>query len=88
MSVTACPCVGVGVTRPVDVRLGVPHCTTCHKEWHFACEVCGKCLPGWIPPSPSHQWRAGDRRVRIDRRTCSNACRQKAYRARRRERAL
>ena len=50
------------------------HCHTCHSDEHNCCEVCGKCLP------PIHFYSANP--VRVDRRHCSNACRQKAYRQR------
>jgi hypothetical protein len=83
-AVTACPCGAQGVTRPVDLLSGVPHCVTCHGEWHFACEGCGACLPEWIPPGIP-KWTATGRGNRIDRRYCSPACRQRAYRKRKAE---
>jgi hypothetical protein len=62
-------------------RTGVKYCSaTCrkrasngHKTWntHRRCEQCGK---GYTISQP-HQWH----------RYCSNACRQAAYRARKRE---
>jgi hypothetical protein len=45
------------------------HCGYCHGHGHQACETCGRC--------------AGDGRLRSNKRGyCSDACRQKAYRAR------
>jgi len=53
----------------------LPHCSTCHSGEHNACQGCGKCLPKFRA-----FWRS--EAARIDRRFCSNVCRQKAYRAR------
>jgi hypothetical protein len=60
----------VGRPRPLG-----PHCTTCCSNGHWACAVCGRCLP-------KYRGRAGAGQTRIDRRTCSDACRQRAYRHR------
>lgn len=55
------------------------HCITCHEYQHSACRGCGVCLP------KSRSWVDGRTRgARYDRVFCSNACRQKAYRAKRR----
>jgi hypothetical protein len=56
-----------------------PHCTTCCSNRHWACAECGQCLPRYLG-------QPGDR-ARFDRRTCSSACRQRAYRRRRQARA-
>ena len=47
------------------------HCSTCHGSDHWACSVCGKCL---------------ERRSRLDRVYCGNACRAKASKQRERAR--
>lgn len=65
-------CVYVG-----EARLVLPHCATCHSNNHNACRGCGKCLPDSFPGF--HRWRGG---CRSDKRYCSNACRQRAYRRR------
>ena len=66
-----------------------PHCTTCHSEEHNACLECGKCMgtvADWVFYS---DWRdlphirRGE--TRSDRFYCSDACRQRAYRKRKRE---
>ena len=58
-------------------------CNNPLRYYHYHCEGCGRCLPevtafarGVTPDS-----------VREDTRHCSNACRQRAYRERRREAA-
>jgi hypothetical protein len=61
----------IGLPRPLGV-----HCTSCCSRAHNACRVCGACLSTW-------RGLAGDR-TRLDRRTCSPACRQLAYRRRQR----
>lgn len=53
------------------------HCTACHAHSHQACEACGQCLPEW-----RSRKQYSDRGRRGDRRYCSNACRQRAYRLR------
>lgn len=82
--VQQCPCRGHRARHP-DLeselayrRTHFPHCLTCHSGKHYACLQCGRCLP-----ASGFGAFTGDR-VRRDRLTCSPACRQKAYRARRR----
>jgi len=58
-----------------------PHCSTCHSGKHYACVQCGRCLPA---SGIGTLTKFGEPRVRIYRNYCSSACRQKAYRARRR----
>jgi hypothetical protein len=68
------------LTREKETRFGLwgtPHCTTCHEWTHYACEECGACLP-----RTRHLW-PGVGETRSDRLCCSNACRQRAYRERR-----
>lgn len=60
--------------------LGV-HCITCHSRRHSACTTCGSCLPEW---APIRKWPDGRPCPRWDKRYCSPACRQKAYRRRKR----
>ena len=52
------------------------HCTACHSREHNACEDCGKCL------GDRELWGSGG--YRSDRVFCGSACRQRAYRKRRR----
>lgn len=61
----------IGVSKPAG-----PHCTTCCSPHHWACVGCGKCLP-------THRGSLGDR-AKLNRRTCSSAYRQRAYRRRKR----
>ena len=58
----------VGKPKPLGA-----HCTTCHSGEHNACQGCGACLSRWAPVAGF---------VRSDKRYCSNACRQRAYRRR------
>lgn len=81
------PCKGCN-TAPAHFRgpngrlkpLG-PHCTTCHSGGHNACCCCGSCLSE-CPPFA--KWMIPGA-VRIDRRYCSSACRQRDYRRRKQE---
>ena len=59
----------IGSPRPI-----IPHCTSCCSNRHWACVECGRCLPPYRG--------ALENRARIDRRTCSAGCRQRAYRRR------
>lgn len=76
------PCEGCQSAVPAIQRLDgrrrplTPHCITCHSPDHNACRQCGRCLPEW---APRREWSDAGR---IDRRYCSSACRQKAYRQR------
>jgi hypothetical protein len=60
------------------------HCTTCHSRDHNACEGCGECLGAYDTgvPNPSGYLRTW-KNYRRDKRYCSGACRQRAYRRRR-----
>lgn len=50
------------------------HCAACHSDWHSSCRGCVTCMT-------TLSNRRGT--VRSDRRYCSSACRQRAYRNRR-----
>lgn len=61
--------------KPSESRPGAPHCATCHVLTHNACLGCGRCLP--------EAGRYTSQAVtRTDRKHCSDACRQRAYRRR------
>lgn len=66
-----------GGTRSCESRNGSPHCPICHLPAHAACHECGVTF---------QSGRYGSRAVtRVDRCFCSNACRQAAYRRRRKD---
>ena len=58
-------------------------CSGCGSVGHRACEVCRGCLPPTGLGSRSRARLRGSESVRADRRFCSDACRQRAYRRRR-----
>jgi hypothetical protein len=61
------------------LRPAAPHCCTCRTHGdHNSCLTCGKCLSRWIPFGSRFYGGA-----RLDKRYCSDACRQRAYRKRR-----
>jgi ferredoxin len=59
------------------------------NESHNACPVCGQCIPFYHPGVTKFEreeggyWYWWQRRAREGKKYCSNACRQKAYRERR-----
>lgn len=72
-----------------DTRFGqageVPHCATCHAWTHYACDQCGGCLPD-LGDGLRASYNGVKGQAYANRRYCSNACRQRAYRARRDDR--
>lgn len=76
MPCPGCPGVLSYLSRGGRVNRFSYHCTTCHSFSHNACEACGKCLPD------TRKIRGWTFRARSDALHCSNACRQRAYRAR------
>lgn len=66
----------------------LPNCPTCGSGEHFACAVCGSCLPAVQVRIPGFRLRnsrpasGATNFGRADRQTCGSACRQKLYRRR------
>jgi hypothetical protein len=62
-------------------------CPDCgNTRTHNRCLQCGTCLPPSGPFSHRHARHYGTEATRANRRYCSNACRQAAYRQRHRDR--
>jgi len=74
---------GRALGPPAPLR---PHCRTCHQDGHAGCSRCGACMAASGRGSRLRSEQYGVDATRADRSYCSNACRQEAYRRRRRER--
>jgi hypothetical protein len=70
-----------GVCPVCGDKVYVKHCTKCHRREHNACIECGKCMPK-VPYYDKWERRTYLVEARTSNLYCSNACRQKAYRRR------
>ena len=59
-----------------------PHCVVCHSHDHRACMECGACLFASFRDWCATRTIRRAYQLRRDRRYCSSACRQRAYRER------